>query len=581
VAIKIKSRELLRARKFNEYKSDAIKFIDDLVWLPAEGADMKCKLYDPQKVLIHKFLKYKFLVLLKSRQIGFSTICQIITAYLTVIYDNYKVGIISRSGSEASEFCRKTQTIINKLPKWIIPGYTTENAQSYVLKNGSALYSSAVSLSNPGGVLRGPSLALLIIDEAAWINKIDQAYTGVAGSLSKSQQVAKSLGIPYGTIILSTPGSSTLESVGYWFFKRWQSAVTRTSIWHPFKIHWSHIPCFRDDPEWYPQQCEILENDAKKIKTELDLTFLSGDGNVFPEDVNDSLQHIYEKLTPLKIIPINNKMEIWQFVEKIDPSKFYLVGVDTASQFGEDYSTVEVIDWETTEQVLEFAGKLPIKRFVDIVKHVLGMLPKHYAFIESNSYGLQVCEDLYEDEEGGFNIYGSWKKIKVNENTKTIFAPGISTNAKTRPLMLDSLYQHVSEFTDCIKSPRLALELVGLQEKQGRIEASVGSHDDLCLALSFVLYARKYLQGEISQSINISNKEHVEKEVNWFSNLNNDKSSIVQFEEKEKIIRKDIGRVINRLIDKGEFDILQDPEQLRQSLLSQRNIDPIFDNVSD
>ena len=58
--------------------------------------------------------------------------------------------------------------------------------------------------------------------------------------------------------------------------------------------------------------------------------------------------------------------------------------------------------------------------------------------------------------------------------------------------MIDALYSYVSEFPSMIKSKRIALELIGLIDKKGKVEADTGCHDDLALTLSFCMYVRKY-----------------------------------------------------------------------------------------
>ncbi len=77
------------------------------------------------------------------------------------------------------------------------------------------------------------------------------------------------------------------------------------------------------------------------------------------------------------------------------------------------------------------------------------------------------------------------------EKTKSI--PGLTTTAKTRPLMIDALYDYISQYPEIVKSRRLAMELVGLISKpSGRIEADSGCHDDLALSAAMAFYVRKY-----------------------------------------------------------------------------------------
>ena len=78
-----------------------------------------------------------------------------------------------------------------------------------------------------------------------------------------------------------------------------------------------------------------------------------------------------------------------------------------------------------------------------------------------------------------------------------MYVHGVSTNSRTRPLMLDSLFSYVNEDTDVVKSERLAMELLGLVNKANRIEADTNMHDDLAMAYAFCAYVRKYCHEEL------------------------------------------------------------------------------------
>jgi hypothetical protein len=160
------------------------------------------------------------------------------------------------------------------------------------------------------------------------------------------------------------------------------------------------------------------------------------------------------------------------------------MGVDTAPEHGDDKSAITVWDYETMEEVFEYRGKCKVLDFVKVVK-VAATEYKGLIVVENNSYGNQVIEQLDASEY-------STMLYKERRGAKTI-APGISTNAKTRPLMVDALYSYISQFPECVKSERLALELTSLVTKtNGRVEADRGCHDDLAFATALCMYVRKY-----------------------------------------------------------------------------------------
>ncbi len=532
----ITQKDLERAKLRLAYKNDIIKWAEECVFLPIGGEDRICKLYEPQKRVLRDFQKHHFLTLLKSRQTGFSTLSQIIVAHIATFYKNVVMGIISRDGSESSDFNRKVIDILEKQPKWLRPSFNRnkggfKNAQSFKTIDGCQLWSSAVSPANPGAVFRGKSITLLIIDEAAHIRNIDEAWTGMAMSLSKVQADAKNHNIPFGTIILSTPNRT--QGIGQWYFDRWQQAIMNPDgVWKPHKIHWKEIPLFRDDPKWYVQQCEVLENNPKKIAQELELQFVPA-GGIFPEEVYTKLQHVRQEI--LEEVRINAESLLWRFLP-LQKGNFHLVGVDTATEFGHDWSTIQVVDFVTMDQVMEFRGHLSVKDFANIVKIVAGLVPNNMLLIENNSYGNQVCEEIYTDSHRSYNIYGNWKqhtiqsvggrsgKLSSSKAKRRVFVPGISNNTATRPLIFDALYKYVTENTDKIRSERLAMELISLVDTKNKIEADQGATDDLVLAYAFCCYARHYLKETIyhARSFDADSNEigGEEDQFAWMSGMN-------------------------------------------------------------
>jgi hypothetical protein len=296
-------------------------------------------------------------------------------------------------------------------------------------------------------------------------------------ALATNQLHAKRNKIPFGTIIVSTPNKTV--GVGKWFYSRYCSAISGTDIFKPFVIHWKQISQLANDPSWYNTQCRLAGNDPKQIAQELDLKFIATSGSFLEEKTVEVLQNI--DIKPIEILKIFGG-EAWTFQRPVK-DRFYLIGVDTAPEFGIDKSAVTVWDYESLDQVWEYQTKCSVTDFTKIVKFACSSYPG-VVVVESNSYGNQVLEELDRSEYSTM-VY----KEKRTENR---VYPGLSTNTKTRPLMVASLYSYITEHTEMVKSKRLALELVGLINKNGRVEADTGCTDDLCLASAAAFYVRQY-----------------------------------------------------------------------------------------
>jgi hypothetical protein len=472
-------------KEFLKCKGDFEYFCETYIMIELPGKDAHLIPYRKQVELVNLIEQKKYVLVLKSRQIGISTIVQAYSAWLTVFYDNAVIGIISKDGKEATDFARAIRGMIEKLPDWMKPpkgplgkGFAKRTEQSFILTNGSKVFASPVNPNAPGKTLRGKAITFLVIDEAAFINYVDTAWTSMVPALSTNQMHARKAGVPYGTVVLSTPNKTI--GVGEWYFKRYQKSISRDDIFEPFVIHWKMIPELAEDSDWYKNQCALFDNDRRKIAQELELKFLPAEGSFFDASTVEKVQDAVQE--PIEILKLFNG-EYWRFSNAI-PNRYYIMGVDTAPEHGEDKSAITVWDYETLEQVAEYQTKCKVLDFVKAVKIVATQYPG-LIVVESNSYGNQVVEQLYNSEYGVM-VY------KERRGGKT-WLPGLSTNTKTRPLMIDALYSYISQYPEIVKSKRFALEIAGLVTKtSGRVEGDAGSRDDLVLSASCAFYVRKY-----------------------------------------------------------------------------------------
>lgn len=481
----LSSEQLHQLSEYQRCKEDLIYFIQNYVMIPTPGGDQHFNLYDRQKEYLDFIEKEKHTIILKSRQVGASTCIQAWCTWVCTFYENAIIGVVSKSGSESSDFAKKTMDMIDKLPMWLQPEFKKRTQQSFILRNGCEFHAAAVSPVNPENCLRGKSLTCAIIDECAFVNYMDRAITGFGPALSKAQQSAKINGIPYSTIIISTPNKT--NGTGKWYFDMWKKAQSGLVKYKPFYLHWKQIPEFANDPTWYETQCGILGNVQWRIDQELNCEFVSDDSSFFGSDITKQLNKI--EYDPITILTING--HDFKIYEKPDQERFYLIGIDTASSSGSDSSTIWVMDYETGNQVAEFQSKLRVDEFCPIIEEVCKVFPNNILIPECNSYGNQVCE--YLSRKGTFNLYQTKTKSTGEVSKKSKFKYGLYTSPMNRPLIMDALYTVVSENVEGIRSKATALELISLVDNgNGKIAADEGEHDDLVMAFAFCCYVRLY-----------------------------------------------------------------------------------------
>ena len=83
--------------------------------------------------------------------------------------------MLANKGDTAREILGRIQLAYQHLPKWLQQGVVEWNKGSFVLENNSRVLAAATS----SDAIRGYSINLLFIDEAAFIENWDEFFTSV------------------------------------------------------------------------------------------------------------------------------------------------------------------------------------------------------------------------------------------------------------------------------------------------------------------------------------------------------------------------------------------------------------------
>ena len=133
----------------------------------------------------------------------------------------------------AKNLVTKVRVMHANLPSWLKQKCTEDNKLSLRYKNGSQI--KAVSSGEDSG--RSEALSLLILDEAAFIDKIEPIWAAASQTLSTGGQC----------IALSTP-----NGIGNWFHKTWMDAEDHLNDFNFIKLHWTVHPDREQD--WRDEQ---------------------------------------------------------------------------------------------------------------------------------------------------------------------------------------------------------------------------------------------------------------------------------------------------------------------------------------
>jgi len=196
-------------------------------------------LYPFQSKIIKLFQENPYTLILKSRQIGMSTLSAGYALWLMVFHSDKNVLCIATKQDTAKNMVTKVKFMFDNLPSWLKIDADENNKLTLRLSNGSQI--KATSAATDAG--RSESVSLLIVDEAAFIDSIGEIW-------ASAQQTLATGG---GCIVLSTP-----YGTGNWFHQTWVRAENKENDFLPIKLPWFVHP--ERDQEWRDRQDELLGN---------------------------------------------------------------------------------------------------------------------------------------------------------------------------------------------------------------------------------------------------------------------------------------------------------------------------------
>lgn len=481
-----------------------------MVYNPKHGY-IPFRMFKYQEESLNNFKDYRFNILLKSRQTGYSTLTAGYIAWMIMFNKAKEIVVVANKQDNAQGFIRKVKSFISKSPDWMVPSIESDNKKSIWLTNGSKV--TAVATTGDAG--RSESLSLLVIDEAAMIEatKADDLWAAAYPTLAMGGSA----------IIISTPKGS-----GGFYHKQWIAAKTKQSDFHPSIVHWTQHPlyarglqwfCYIDEEDednkncgyenfnkkfgdtcdfcggvikatspWYIDTCRQL-GDERKVAQELDCDFLGSGDNVIKEKYIKQAE--LNNRTPLTLDGFDDNVWIW---EEPKPKAEYFIGADVARGDGSDYSGFHIIRLDTMEQVAEYRGKLPPDMYAEMLFNYGMRYNEATIAVEANSVGIATCLKLVDMEYE--NIFRSVKGQSYDRDKKKLdralqdqnsMIPGFQTTLKNRPLLVAELEEMVRTNRVKINSTRLISEIRTFIWRNGKPEAMAGYNDDLTISMGMSL----------------------------------------------------------------------------------------------
>ena len=424
------------------------------------------KTYDFQDVLLQDFNDYRFNVVLKARQLGISTITAAYVVWLMLFHRDKNILVVATKLQTATNLVRKVKKIMKQLPPWMrISEIHIDNRTSFELTNGSQIKASSTS-ADAG---RSEALSLLVIDEAAHVEALDELWTALYPTLSTGGRC----------IALSTP-----NGVGNWFHKTCVEAEAGTNAFNMTTLMWDVHP--DRDQLWYEKETQNMSK--RQIAQELECNFnVSGETVIHPDDITYYLGNTAE---PKYRSGFDRNYWIWKEYEE---GSAYMLAADIARGDGQDNSAFHIFKLDTLEIVAEYIGKPNPDDYADMLYSAGKEYGTCMIVAENNNIGFAVLNKL--KDKGYNNIYHSTKSTHdyvdpVQAQWMANVVPGFTTSAKTRPLVIAKMEEFMRNKLIKINSSRLLSEMKTFIWHNGRAQAMRSYNDDLVMSFAIGCWVR-------------------------------------------------------------------------------------------
>ena len=412
--------------------------------------------YDYQIRLSKALDNNNYLLVAKTRQLGITEMISCKFLHWAALNRGFAGVILSKSQADASNIAKRVRRMILGRPEMI--RLKTDNLTDIELENGGRLIFRP---STPNSTRGLESISAVLIDECAFIDKIEEIYTAVIPTLEMSDNPKVAL--------VSTPNGAS----GF-FWERLNSGNqqqdflqvchrVKTGEIEPYQewidenhwvksiVHWRGHPVYSSRENYLENISHKKQLSLQAVRQEYDLDFSEGSATVFSPRLVESACR--QTITA-------------------EGHGVYYMGVDP--NFGGDDYCVAIVVGLSGDNKLEVVDSYRANHqlIVESLREIR-KLANAYAVetiaVEVNSGGRIYAEQLTQTI-GDIPI----KEITMTENSKRLLIDRIILSLERDRLRFDS------------QSP-LKEELLLFRRDGRKMGAPVGKHDDCVMALGLAL----------------------------------------------------------------------------------------------
>ncbi len=489
------------------------------------------ELFPDQQSLISDYENFNENIALKYRQAGVTTVTAAWASKRLVFAkktEPEKVLIIANKLDTSQEMANKIRSFIGQWPSWLGVDFSQDkNSQKHFkLTNGCEVKAVATSKD----ALRGFTPTILVFDEAAFIDADSDFWAACMASLSTGGKV----------IVVSTPNG--FDPIYYEIYDQANRSMNEFKISEMFwyrdprytkdlymvktnniihyllnkeqyindgdVIDWSDIKPsernysdldklisegYKPSSSWFESMVKKLKYDKRKVSQEIECSFLGSGDNVFDSSLLQDIKENHVREPQNKMM--GNMLWIWK--EPVVGHK-YIMGIDVSRGDSEDFSSIEIIDFDNREQVLEYVGKVPPDVIAEIAFKWANMYSAFVVIDITGGMGVATArklqemgyKDLYID---GVDTSNKWKYVPKSAEK----IPGLNFNNKR--VQIISSFEESMRHEFKIYSSRLYDEMNTFIYINGRPDHQKGHHDDLIMSIAMCTYVGESSFGKLTK----------------------------------------------------------------------------------
>ncbi len=500
--------------EFEKCRNDPEHFIRTYCYIiHPKRRRIKFDLYDFQAAALKRFKDHRLNTVLKSRQIGISTLIAAYIFWMMLFHQASIVLVMANKEKTAKNLLKKIRYMVVELEKeqrakrcknvlpWSWKKFLRGNVTRIQMPNNSEVLAEACT-AEPG---RSEGVSLLVIDEAGIIENFAEKWGGLGpiitegGDCIMNSTPRGAVGKFYDTCIHSKMDDQFIQDFNVKATCSSDSVNGYNLMIMPYSIHPDRTA------QWLEEECQRLGYNDRQRAEEFYAEFLaSGETLVHPERIRELSALCVD---PIRKEGIGDHVWIW---EEPDELANYLLVADVAEGAGDDFSAFHIVKVETGDIVVEYKGKLGTHDYSGMLTeygfryNTAGVViertgpgggvvePMVHTLKYPNIYYTPITDDLA-------NIKRSQKekdRLPVNyfydPNTDLYIngKPGWVTSSITRPQILNRMSSAIQDKSIMPRSVRFVEELKTFvfSSKQGRYEAAAGTNDDLVMSFAIMSY---------------------------------------------------------------------------------------------